>query len=145
MCGSKSWGIIWHRVLPLLMCHSARGSPALLSRGPAVTAPRPKITPANGGEERQGSQSIEVINDIACFLFGQLIVCFLSPNPKHHTEAKHFLEFCIFSLLLSVYFHFPLFEIQRDPMCGSLLQTVSYLYFFFIVCAKVLLSHEFCR
>lgn len=79
MCGSKSWGIILHRVLPLLMCHSARGSPALLSRAPAVTAPRPKITPANGGEERQGSQSIEVINDIACFLFGQLIVCFLSP------------------------------------------------------------------
>lgn len=34
----------------LLICHSARGSPAHPSRGPAVTVLMPKITSANGGE-----------------------------------------------------------------------------------------------
>lgn len=72
VCGCKPWGIIWHRVLLLLICHSARGSPAHLSRGPAVTVLWPKITPANGGEERQRSQSIGVINDIAGFLQANL-------------------------------------------------------------------------
>lgn len=37
-----------HQVLLLLICHTARGSPAHLSRGPAVTVLRPKITSANG-------------------------------------------------------------------------------------------------
>lgn len=38
-----------HHVL-LLICHTARGSPAYLSRGPAVTVLMPKITSANGRE-----------------------------------------------------------------------------------------------
>lgn len=38
-----------HHVL-LLICHTAWGSPAHLSRGPAVTVLMPKITSANGRE-----------------------------------------------------------------------------------------------
>lgn len=38
-----------HHVL-LLICHSARGSPAHVSRGPAVTVLMPKITSTNGRE-----------------------------------------------------------------------------------------------
>lgn len=43
------FGTAGHHVL-LLICHSARGSPAHLSRGPAVTVLMPKITSTNGRE-----------------------------------------------------------------------------------------------
>lgn len=44
-----------HHVL-LLICHSARGPPAHLSRGPVVTVLLPKIASANGGEGRRSGQ-----------------------------------------------------------------------------------------
>lgn len=43
----------------LLICHSARGSPAHPSRGPAVTVLMPKITSANG-REAEGTDQQEL-------------------------------------------------------------------------------------